>query len=108
MPVSLSLSEVPYGADQTLYLVIDEPRLMESVASPAKVEFADLEAVLSGMLDGPLFEPIQVVAFNTLEHWIEDVSATVAQELQSRCATYGVELPAHLADFVERSVVIAR
>ena len=108
MPVSLSLSEVPYGADQTLYLVIDEPRPMQDVGGPGKVEFADLEGVLSGMLDGPLFEPVQVVAFNTLEHWIEDISATVARELQNRCDTYGVELPAHLEDFVERSVMIAR
>ena len=108
MPVSLSLSEVPYGADQTLYVVMDEQRPTANVGGLGKVEFADLEAVLRGMLDGPLFEPIQVIAFNTLEHWIEDVSATVALELQSRCATYGIELPAHLADFVERSVVVAR
>ena len=108
MPVTLSLSEVPYGADQTLYLVIDEPRLMDSVGSRGKVEFVDLEGVLSGMLGGQLFEPVQVIAFNTLEHWIEDISATVARELQSRCETHGIELPAYLADFVERSAVVAR
>jgi hypothetical protein len=104
----LSFSEVPYGADQTLYIVIDEPRAMQGVGGRGKVEFADLEAVLSGMLDGRLFEPVQVLAFNTLEHWIEDVSAAVARELQSRCETDGIEMPAHLAEFVERSVVVVR
>ena len=108
MPVSLSLSEVPYGADQTLYVVMDEQRPTSNVGGLGKVEFADIEAVLRGMLGGQLFEPVQVIAFNTLEHWIEDVSAAVARELQSRCDTDGVELPAHLADFVERRTLVAR
>jgi hypothetical protein len=51
-------SLVPYGADQTVYLVIDR--------------FAGSD-------------PIRVVAFNTLEHWSKDVSEYIAFEIQSRC-----------------------
>jgi hypothetical protein len=43
-----------------------------------------------------------VVAFNTLEHWSEDVSADVAAEIQMRCDIDGEPVPEHVKDFVER------
>jgi hypothetical protein len=55
------------------------------------------------MLDGQYSNPVQVVAFNTSEHWSRDVSEDVARELRCRCDQEGRELPSCLRDFVERS-----
>jgi hypothetical protein len=40
------------------------------------------------------------VAFNTLEHWSEDVSKQIADEIQIRCDIEGVAVPEHVSDFV--------
>jgi hypothetical protein len=45
---------------------------------------------------------VRVVAFNTLEHWSNDVSAEVAAEIQARCDINGEPLPEHLKDFAQR------
>jgi hypothetical protein len=44
------------------------------------------------------------VAFNTLEHWSEDVSSDIAAEIQLRCDIDGVPVPEHLTDFVQTHV----
>jgi hypothetical protein len=59
---------VPYGADETVYLVVD------SFASGAayretEIERADLEAVISDLMRGELNASVRVVALNALEHW---------------------------------------
>jgi hypothetical protein len=41
-----------------------------------------------------------VVAFNTLEHWSDDVSSVVATEIQTRCDIEGIPVPDHIRDFV--------
>jgi hypothetical protein len=43
-----------------------------------------------------------VVAFNTLEHWSEDVTQAVAREIQTRCDIEGGGVSDHLQDFIER------
>jgi hypothetical protein len=43
-----------------------------------------------------------VVAFNTAEHWSQDVSADVAQELRRRCDLLQSDIPFFLQDFVDR------
>ena len=45
-------------------------------------------------------DPVRVVAFNTLEHWSEDVSKQIADEIQTRCDIEGVAVPEHVSDFV--------
>jgi hypothetical protein len=40
------------------------------------------------------------VAFNTLEHWSDDLSKEVAAEIQTRCDIEGAVVPEHLSDFV--------
>jgi hypothetical protein len=93
---------VPYGADQTIYLVVDSFGEKEgSVYREAEVERADLETVIGDLLAGQFNNPVRVIAFNTLEHWTEDVSAPVAAEIQSRCDIDGQPLPEHVKDFVE-------
>ncbi|SDI45229.1 MULTISPECIES: hypothetical protein [Bradyrhizobium] len=89
---------VPYGADETAYVVVD------SLGAGRETEFerADLEAVIRDLLSGQFNCPIRIVAFNTLEHWTADVSRDVAAEIQSQSDMDGLPVPEHLRDFVDR------
>src|ERR1700726_4351800 len=80
-------SLVPYGADQTVYL-------------ETEIERADLETIITDLMSGQFNDPIRVVAFNTLEHWSEDVSEYIAFEIQTRCDIEGTTVPEHIRDFV--------
>jgi hypothetical protein len=91
---------VPYGADQTVYLVIDRFDGMGTVYRETEVERADLETIIADLISGQFNDPIRVVAFNTLEHWSEDVSEYIAFEIQTRCDIEGVAVPEHIRDFV--------
>jgi len=95
-------SIVPYGADQTIYLVTDNFASSGSGYRETEIERADLEAIISDLLSGQFNDPVRVVAFNTLEHWSEDLSAEIAGEIQTRCDIAGDGVPDHLQDFVER------
>jgi hypothetical protein len=90
---------VPYGADQTVYLVVDRFRA-GSVYRETEVERADVAAIISDFLTGQFNDPVRVIAFNTLEHWSDDVSAEIATEIQTRCDIAGDPVPEHLQDFV--------
>jgi hypothetical protein len=92
---------VPYGADQTVYLVVDSFGVLGSVYRETEIERADLEAVISDLMTGQFSNPVRVIAFNTLEHWSKDVSADIAQEIQTRCDIEGNDVPEHIRDFVE-------
>jgi hypothetical protein len=59
---------VPFGADETVYLVIDSFS-SGTVYRETGIEEADLESVLSDLLSGQYNSPVRVVAFNMLEHW---------------------------------------
>jgi len=91
---------VPYGADQTVYLVVDGFGSLDTVYREAEFEIADFESVIGDLLSGRFNNPVRVIAFNTLEHWTEDVSAEVAAEIQSRCDIDGEPVPEHVRDFV--------
>jgi len=95
-----SPSTVPYGADQTAYLVVDRFS-SGSVYRETETEQSDLETIISDFLTGQFNDPVRVVAFNTLEHWADDVSEEVAQEIQTRCDIAGEPVPEHLRDFVD-------
>jgi len=85
---------VPYGADQTLFVVID--RLDRS--TEVRVERSDLEATIGELVAGCFNDPIKVISFNTLEHWMKDISSDVAGEIKARCDIDGVTLPDYLSD----------
>lgn len=91
---------VPYGADQTIYLVV-EGSSQHGVAR--KSERADIETVISDLLSGKFSDPIEVVAFNTLEHWSDDLSRDIAREIRCRCDIDGYDVPAYLEEFVGRT-----
>ncbi len=96
-------STVPYGADQTLYLVMDSlgPRDLQ-LQNP--IERPDLDSVITDMLLARFNNPVGIYAFNTLEHWTADISKNVAEEIQCRCDIDGSPVPAHLEDFVANSL----
>jgi hypothetical protein len=96
---SVSRSSIPYGADETVFVVVENSGGRESV--DRETELGDLETVVAELLAGQIGDPIRVVAFNTLEHWSKDLSADVAREIQTRCDIDGVPVPDHLRDFVE-------
>ncbi|MEH2627610.1 hypothetical protein V1292_005665 [Bradyrhizobium sp. AZCC 1719] len=87
---------VPYGADQTIYLVLEAG----PDAIVRKVERTDFETIVTDLLSGQFRDPIEVVAFDTLEHWSEDLSKDVAREIQCRCDIEGQKVPDYLEDFV--------
>ena len=69
----LVAEHVPYGADQTVYLVVDRFS-SGSVYRETEIERADLETIIGDFMTGQFNDPVRVVAFNTLEHWADDVS----------------------------------
>ena len=102
MPAGWSPKIVPYGADQTVYLVVDSFGASGTVYRETEVERTDFETVIADFLTGQFNNPVRVIAFNTLEHWSDDVSQAVAVEIQTRCDIEGVCVPGHVSDFVDR------
>jgi hypothetical protein len=91
-------SIVPYGADQAVYLVVDHFGGLGTAYRETDIERTDLETVITDLISGQFNDP---VAFNTLEHWAQDVSRDVALEIQSRCDIEGHDVPDTLRDFVD-------
>jgi hypothetical protein len=95
-------SIVPGGDDQNVYLVMDDLGRLGPVWREADDRAAGLEAVILDLLQGQYKSPVRVVGFNTAEHWSQDVSADVAQELRRRCDLQQRDIPFFLQDFVDR------
>jgi hypothetical protein len=93
-------TNVPYGADQTVYVVIDSFPGLGTVYRETEIERTDLEIIIADLISGQFNDPVRVVAFNTLEHWSEDVTEYIAFEIQTRCDIEGVAVPEHIRDFV--------
>ncbi len=96
-------STVPYGADQTLYLVMDcqGPKGQE-FQNP--VERPDFDSVIADLMAARFSNPVGIFAFNTLEHWTADISKNVAEEILCRCDIEGSPVPEYLEDFVANSL----
>jgi hypothetical protein len=99
---------VPYGADETVYVVVDSFGRHGSGYYETEVERSDLETIVDDLISGQFNDPIRVIAFNTLEHWSDDVTAEVATEIQTRCDIDGEPVPEHLMEFVARQAGPAR
>jgi hypothetical protein len=94
-------SIVPYGADLTVYQV-REGSGADGITRTT--EWTDLETIIAELLSGRFHDPVSVVAFNTLEHWTEDLSKHVAGEIQCRCDIERRQVPDYLEDFVASSI----
>jgi hypothetical protein len=101
-PNRVSPSVVPYGADQTVYLVTDWLDARGSADREIEVERTDLESIIGELMSGQFNDPVRITAFNTLEHWSDDVTAEVAAEIQTRCDMDGEPVPEHLKEFMAR------
>ena len=96
-------STVPYGADQTLYLVMDSQGAKgHEFQNP--VERPDFDTVISDLMSARFSNPVGIFAFNTLEHWTADISKNVAEEILCRCDIDRAPVPAYLEDFVTSSL----
>jgi hypothetical protein len=96
---------VPYGADETVYVVVET---LGPEAPARTTERADIETIITELLSGRFNDPIKVVAYNTLEHWTDDLSRDVAQEILCRCDIEGEEVPDYLEEFISNSFVPSR
>jgi hypothetical protein len=99
---------VPYGTDQTAYLVVDRLGRREGVEREIEVERSDIEAIIADLVAGQFNDPARVIAYNTLEHWSQDISEDIALEIQSRCDIEGAGVPEHIKDFVANFAAAAR
>ena len=99
---------VPYGADQTLYLVVDRKGRFGNVHDETEIERSDVETIIAELMSGQFNEPARVIAYNTLEHWSQDVSRDIADEIQTRCDIEGRTIPEHIRDFVDTHAGPAR
>ena len=97
-----SPSVVPQG-DHDVYLVLDDfgGRIGQTWRETG-VEDANLETVLTDLLDGQYGNPVRVIGFNAAEGWSRDVSEDVAYEVSRRCAGQARDLPSFLVEFVTR------
>jgi hypothetical protein len=90
---------VPYGADETIYAVVDRLDRQEGPDREIEVERPDVETILTELMSGQFNDPIRVIAFNTLEHWASDISAEIAAEIRVRCDIEGEDIPEYIRDF---------
>jgi hypothetical protein len=94
-------SIVPTDHDQTIYLVVNNFRHLGTAFTETDVEQANLETVITDLMSGQYSDPVRVVAFNTAEHWADDVSQDVALEIQRRVDLAGDALPSSIEAFIE-------
>ncbi len=92
-------SIVPPGADQTVYLVLNDFGQRGRSYLETDEERADLETVIRNMLAGEYSWPVRIVGFNVAEGWARDVSEDVADEIWRRLDE---EAPQCLQDFLEQ------
>ena len=92
-------SIVPSSADQTVYIVENDFGRRGRAFVEPDGEHADLEATIIALLEGQFSNPIRVIAFNTPEHWSEDVSEDIAHELRRRCDLQLHDVPSTIQDF---------
>ena len=101
-------SIVPYGADQNVYLVVDDFGLNGRAYWETDVENADLETVILDLLEGQYKNPIRVISFDVAEGWSQDASEDIAHELRRRCDLQLRDVPSGIQDFVERHAALDR
>ena len=88
--------------DQNVYLVLDDFGPAGRAFREVAIDATDLEAVIHDLIAGQYSDPIRIVAFNTAEHWADDISVDVAQEIRRRFDAAYDDLPSTVEAFVER------
>jgi hypothetical protein len=94
-------SIVPANDGQNVYIVVDDFGPYGRSYRETDVEKADLETTITDLMAGEYRNPVRVVAFNTTEHWSEDVSEDVACEIRRRSDLHAEDVPSAVQEFVE-------
>jgi hypothetical protein len=94
-------SIVPSGHDQNYYLVINNCGKFGPAFAETDVGKADLETTIADLMSGQYSDPVRVVAYNTVEHSVENASADIAREIVRRIDLAGDELPSSIEAFVD-------
>jgi hypothetical protein len=94
-------SIAPGGKDETLYLVLNDFGNLGRSYLETDENQADLETIISGMLEGQYSRPVSVFAFNAAEGWAREASEDVADAIRYRCDRQGIDIPAHLEAFMD-------
>lgn len=97
-----SPSIVPRDDGLTVYLVEDCFGQHGCVWRETDAEKADIETVIGDLMAGQYHDPQRVIAFNTAEHWSDDVSGGVAGEIQRRADSAFEDISPTLDRFIER------
>jgi len=95
-------SIIPGVEDHTVYLVLDDLGHLGMSWRETDVKDAELEALITDLLEGQYNNPVRVIGFNVAAGWARDVSEDVAREITRRCDMKLTEVSANLHDFVER------
>ena len=95
-------SIVPNGTDENVYLVMDDFGQLGRVWRETDAETADLETVITDLLDGQYHNPVRVIGFNTAEGWSRDVSEDIAREIRRRSDLRMTDPPVSLEGFLEQ------
>jgi hypothetical protein len=95
-------SIVPNIGDQNVYLVIDCFDRSGCAWREADAGETDLETVIRDLMSGQYNDPQRVIAFNTFEHWADDVSEDIAREIRRRADAAHEDLSSSIEDFVVR------
>ena len=86
MPQRAASPPLAHGRDGTVYLVLDDFGALGSAFRETDAAQADLTTVVADLLSGQYRHPLRVVAFNTADGWMRDLTADIARELRFRGA----------------------
>jgi hypothetical protein len=75
-----------HGYNGTVYLVLDDFGELGRAYREADAAQNDPKTVVADLLSGQYRHPLRVVAFNTADGWMCDVTADIARELRFRGA----------------------
>ncbi|MGY3581946.1 hypothetical protein ACVIGB_001131 [Bradyrhizobium sp. USDA 4341] len=98
-----SPSIVPASDDHDVYLVLDSfgEKLGRSWRETDERD-TDLQTLVRDLIDGQYSDPVRIVAFNTAEHWSQDVSDDIAEILRRRLTDLNKIVPPSLEGFLDR------
>ena len=91
-------------SDADMHIVLDDFGRAGRAYRETDAEGASFDVVVDDLLSGQFTNPVRVVAFNTAEGWMRDVSKDVAREMLMRAADRGVPLADRVRRFVDRYV----
>ena len=98
--LDLELKIVPKGYDQTILIVEDRIGNHKFAYRETELCGDDFKHVISDFMCGLYFDPVRVVAVNTLQNWTQDLSGEIAREIQRHCIEAGKDIPDYLQEFM--------